>query len=243
MKYMGSKAKHANEILKCVLKNRKPDQYYVEPFIGGANIIDKVQNPRMGNDINKYIIALLYQLQRGWLPPKHISEEEYNEMKHNQAYCSDALLGYIGFQLSFGALWFSSYRKDSEGKRDYSYEAFCNVQKQAEKLKGIQFFCGDYRTLFIPEKSIIYCDPPYDNCATYNKSEFDHDTFWEWCRQKINEGHEVFVSEYEAPEDFINLWKKSTCNSLGKDTGKKKGLEKLFIHESQVDNFYLGNFV
>lgn len=242
MKYMGSKARHAKEILQCVLKNRKPDQYYVEPFVGGANIIDKVQNPRIGNDINRYLIALLYQLQHGWLPPQYISEEEYNEMKHNQAYCSDAMLGYVGFQLSFGALWFSSYRKDSEGKRDYSYEAFCNIKKQAPNLKGIQLFCGDYRKFLIPKNSIIYCDPPYDSVATYNNKEFNHNEFWEWCRQKINEGHQVFVSEYEAPEDFINLWKKSACSGLGKNTGSKIAFEKLFIHETQLDNFYMGNF-
>jgi len=48
MKYMGSKSRHAKEILSIILKERKPDQWYVEPFVGGANVIDKVDGKRLG---------------------------------------------------------------------------------------------------------------------------------------------------------------------------------------------------
>lgn len=36
MKYVGSKNRHAKEILPIILKDRKPDQWYVEPFVGGG---------------------------------------------------------------------------------------------------------------------------------------------------------------------------------------------------------------
>ena len=36
MKYQGSKNKIAKHILPIILKNRTPDQYYVEPFMGGV---------------------------------------------------------------------------------------------------------------------------------------------------------------------------------------------------------------
>lgn len=42
MKYMGSKARHAKELLPIILKDHTPDMWYVEPFVGGANMIDKV---------------------------------------------------------------------------------------------------------------------------------------------------------------------------------------------------------
>ena len=32
MKYMGSKARFTKEILPIILKDRKPEQWYVEPF-------------------------------------------------------------------------------------------------------------------------------------------------------------------------------------------------------------------
>lgn len=36
MKYLGSKARIAKEILPIILKDRKVGQYYVEPFVGGG---------------------------------------------------------------------------------------------------------------------------------------------------------------------------------------------------------------
>ena len=58
MKYMGSKTRIANEILPIILKNRKPYQYYVEPFCGGCNIIDKVDGNRIASDKNHYLIEM-----------------------------------------------------------------------------------------------------------------------------------------------------------------------------------------
>lgn len=36
MKYMGSKRKLVKEILPIMLKQRKPNQCWVEPFVGGG---------------------------------------------------------------------------------------------------------------------------------------------------------------------------------------------------------------
>ena len=58
MKYMGSKNRIANEILPIILKDRTENQWYVEPFCGGCNLIDKVDGNRIANDKNKYIIAM-----------------------------------------------------------------------------------------------------------------------------------------------------------------------------------------
>lgn len=78
MKYMGSKARIAKYILPIMLRDRPPDQWWVEPFVGGANMIDKVRGKRIGNDSNRYLIALLkeMQIQIPFNPP-HIGEDEY----------------------------------------------------------------------------------------------------------------------------------------------------------------------
>ena len=59
MKYMGSKRRIAKEILPIILKDRQLNQWYVEPFVGGGNLIENVSGPCIGADNNKYIIALL----------------------------------------------------------------------------------------------------------------------------------------------------------------------------------------
>ncbi|NQY31432.1 MAG: DNA adenine methylase, partial [Flavobacteriaceae bacterium] len=170
MKYMGSKNRIAKNLLPIMLKNRTEGQWWVEPFVGGANMIDKVNGNRIGSDSNKYLIASLVKLQQGWLPEKSISEETYINVKENINMYEDFFVGYIGFQLSFGAMWFSTFRRDKAGVRDYSLEAYRNVKKQAKKIKGVIFSHNRYEEVVIPNKSIIYCDPPYRGTAGYKEN-------------------------------------------------------------------------
>lgn len=230
MKYMGSKARHAKHILPIILRDREPGQWYIEPFVGGANVIDKVDGRRWGNDLNPYQISLLNALKRGWLPQSNISEEEWLSIKNDISSYPDFMVAYAGIQLSYGAKWFSSYRRDSVGRRNYSEESYRNVAKQAPLLKGIEFTFGDYREMELPDKSIIYCDPPYANSAKYDiVGDFDTEAFWLWCDEKVQEGHQVFVSEYRAPGHWQCVWEKPVNSSLGRDTGAKQAIEKLFV--------------
>ena len=228
MKYMGSKARIAKYILPIILKDRKPDQWYVEPFVGGANMIDKVEGNRIGADLNKPLIACLDGLSKGWLPPENISEEFFNKVKVDHSIVDLKTLGYIGTQLTFGAMWFSAYRKDRQGIRNYSDEAFRHVEKQATKLRSVKFESCSYSVLDIPDSSIIYCDPPYAGTAKYKAvDDFDHVKFWQWCRDMSDKGHQVFISEYNAPDDFECLWQKEIQSGLNTNS-TKKGIEKLF---------------
>ncbi len=120
-----------------------------------------------------------------------------------------------------------------DNMRTQSRRAFESIQKQAKVLNGVIFVHSDYRFLDLPANAIIYCDPPYEGTTKYATGGFDHKAFWQWCREKVSEGHKVFVSEYNAPNDFVCVWEKKVNNTLVKDSGSKQGIEKLFIHESQ----------
>ena len=228
MKYMGSKARHAKELLPIILANRKEGQWYVEPFVGGANMIDKVDGNRIGADINEYLIEMWKAVSSGWMPPEHIDEKQYYDIRDNKEKHSKALVAYAGFALSYSGKWFGGWCRDGAGKRNYVNEALKNAMKQFPKLVGVDFQESSYQYLEIPASSIVYCDPPYKGTTKY-KDTFDHEMFYDWCRQKHKEGHQVFVSEYQMPDDFICVWSKEVNNSLTKDTGSKKGIEKLFV--------------
>ena len=232
MKYMGSKNRIAKYLLPIILKNRKLGQWYVEPFVGGANMIDKVSGNRIGSDTNPYLIALLTALKDGWNPPVSVTEEEYRHVKNNKELYSKKLVGYVGVN-SYGGKFFGGYRRDSMGRRNYWREHLNNINKQRLNLKGIVFFNKDYRDIELPNNSIIYCDPPYLDSTRYAR-QFDHGLFWEWCRCKYAEGHSVFVSEYDSPKDFVCVWRKKIVSSLTRNTGSKKGVEKLFIKRMAV---------
>lgn len=225
MKYLGSKARIAKDILPIILKNRKENQHYVEPFAGGMNLIDKVKGPRIANDIHPYLIPMWEDLVRGWVPPTNISDKQYKHIKDNKDKYPKPLVGYVGFN-SFGGKWFAGYRRDNTGVRDYWAEHYRNIMKQVPNVVGTVFTNCSYLDMEIPPNSIIYCDPPYNNTTKYSTS-IDYDIFWGWCRNKVKEGHVLYVSEYNAPDDFRCVWEKEITNSM--NTFKTyKPTEKLF---------------
>lgn len=227
MKYLGSKRRIAKYILPIILDGRKEDQWYVEPFCGGCNSLDKVGGKRIGADVNKYLIALLKEMQKDDFSAPFIGEDEYKKIKENIGAYPDWIVGYAGFQLSFGAKWFGGYRRDKKGVRNYENEAQQNLKAQQNLIKGVEFYCCGYDQLKIPANSIVYCDPPYRNTTKYGKQTFDHDKFFSWCREIGRNGNAVFVSEYDAPKDFICVWEKQV--SVGLDVASvKKETEKLF---------------
>ena len=161
-------------------------------------------------------------------------------IKENKDKHEAHVLGYVGFQLSYGALWFSTFRRDKTGFRDYAREAYDHAIKQAPKLKGVQFHHTSYENLAIPDQSIIYCDPPYQGTTGYATGAFDHAKFWQWGRDRVRDGHKVYVSEYTSPDDWVSVWEKRVNNTLTKDTGSKKGTERLFVlrgHEPKIGLF------
>lgn len=227
MVYMGSKNRIAKELIPIITKDLKPNQWYVEPFVGGANMIDKIEHSyKLGADNNQYLIALLEAVQNGQELPEYITKDEYIAVKTNKDNYPDWYVGFVGFICSFKGKFFGGYSGitvTANGTRNYIREKTANIQKQ--KLKDIQFECSTYNTLDIPANSVIYCDPPYNGTTKY-KDSFDSDAFWQWCRDKAKEGHTVYVSEYNAPEDFKCIWEKQINSNLG---GRSKAAkEKLF---------------
>lgn len=234
MKYPGSKARYAKEILPIVLANRKPGQWYVEPFVGGGNMIAQVKGNRLGSDVNKYVVSMLDALSRGWEPPEAVPEDEYKNVRQEPDRYDSAYVGFVGVGCSYSGKWFGGYARgnDANGKaRNYADESRRNAIKQAAGLHGALFVSMPYTELSIPANSIVYCDPPYASTTGYGV-KFDSDGFWRWCDRQVDKGHQVFVSEYTAPPHWRCVWaKEGIASSLDKNTGGKRATEKLFTRE------------
>jgi len=205
-------------------------------------MIDKVNGNRIGADNNKYLIALWRGLQTDIsLPTYNITKYLYNKVKiewlnNTNIEFDDFEIGWVGFTSSYnGGFLNTSYSGIIITKigtiRDYISESKRNIIKQIPLIKGVKFIHSSYDDLNIPDNSIIYCDPPYANTAKYSTGVFNHDKFWEWCRVKSREGHKVYISEYNAPDDFICIWNKKVSSSLS--LKNKLSIEKLFVHQSQ----------
>ena len=239
IRYVGSKNKISKEIAPILQKYIDDNNIktYFEPFVGGANMIDKIKcDRRIGNDIHKELIALLQKMAEGWIPPTEFSEDQYKYLQQHKDEFPDYLVGYVGFQLSFGGKFFGGYRRDSIGKRNYVTEAYKNTVKQEPNLKGVKFICDDYLTLNETkfQNCVIYCDPPYEGTLKYSTGGFEYDAFWQWVRV-TSKNNFVFVSEYNAPKDFECIWSKE-CKTLldsnkSSDDKDNVRVEKLFTYK------------
>lgn len=107
--------------------------------------------------------------------------------------------------------------------------------ERLERLENLERYNTDYRNVELPDNSIVYCDPPYANTNHYglNGSRFDNEAFWEWARHCKQP---VFISEYEAPKDFICIAEIPTTSKIAAKTSKR-AIEKIFIRASDLEYF------
>lgn len=247
MVYMGSKNKLANKIVP-ILQNIIDEngiKLYIEPFVGGANIIDKIKcHTKIGIDKNYPLIALHEQAQKDFsIIPEHGSPEWwykakdiYRKTKGNRKEILTINemegweIGAIAFFGSFSNGGFSrGYAKNKDG-RDYYNEAYRNFKTQVESplYKDIIFLNHDYREGVAVEPALIYCDPPYQNTKPYGykfETEFDYDEYWNWVRE-MSEDNIVICSEQNFPDDFEIIWEQEVKRGCSKNN-QFKATEKL----------------
>ena len=253
MKYMGSKsriAKHIVPILQKYIDDNKCT-CYLEPFVGGANVIDKIKcDTKIGTDKNKYLIALLQRAQSGQALYETVSKDLYNSARSafnadDNSQFADWQIGNIGFLASYNGRWFDGgyakpgYEKTKSGDRfrDYYREAKDNLLSQAPNLRDIHFSCRDYTSYSNDELQnlVIYVDPPYKGTKQYaNATKFDYDEFWEIIR-RWSQSNIVIISELSAPEDFECIWEQEISRSI-KANDKSKSIEKLFKYKGETRN-------
>ncbi|UQS93285.1 hypothetical protein Scipio_00056 [Acinetobacter phage Scipio] len=230
MKYMGSKNRIAKHLLAIMLAEAERNNIttWVEPFVGGANMIDKVPDTykRIGYDFNDHAIHALIGIRDNVEQfPDNLNESEYNKLKGLPP-CT--IGSWVRIACSFGGIFESKLAADKTCLRNYAQEAKRNALKQSPKIQNVDFICDSYENLDF-ESCLIYCDPPYQGTSGYKTGAFDHEKFFDWCRNQAKKNI-VFVSEYNAPDDFIEVWRGEVKTNFA-STRKKathNAVEKLF---------------
>lgn len=259
MIFQGSKAKYAESIvpkLQKIIDDNKIE-YYVEPFVGGANIIDKIHcQTKIGYDKNAPLIALHQKAQKDFdgIPEHGTSElwyrakDAYRAAEGNPYDIQDNPeapelweIGAIAFLGSFNHGGFSRGYAKPEGERDPYNEAYRNLQKQArsEEYKNIFFlWTPDYKnvnknSLLYNQKILYYCDPPYEGTKPYGyafETKFDYEEYWNWIRE-LSKIAFVICSEQHFPNDFNILWEKDVNRTMS-TSNKFKAVEKLGYYKN-----------
>lgn len=231
MKYMGSKNRIAKHILPIMLKEMEDKGYttWVEPFVGGGNMIDKVPESyrRIGADLNEHTIAAMLGI-RDFVNdlPEQVSEEYYQSVKGTSVH---PISSWIRYTCSFSGKFDNGYARDKTN-RNYAREQKNSALKQSLKIQSVEFLCCSYEDLSNATNSLIYCDPPYQGTTGYKTGAFDHEKFFAWCREMKSKGNSVFVSEYNAPDDFELVWQGEIKTNFSSTRNKAthNAVEKLF---------------
>lgn len=232
MIYMGSKNRIAKHILPIMLKEMQDKGYttWVEPFVGGGNMIDKVPNTykRVGYDLNGHVIQAMIDIRDN--PEELIESFSFEDRKYWKQQEPSRLNSWACIVTSFGADLTGGYaRCKGSNTSTYCMRGKRNALKQTSKIQGVEFILSDYKDIFA-EESLIYCDPPYQGTTGYKTGEFNHEEFFDWCRKMKSKGNSVFVSEYNAPDDFELVWQgeiKTNFSSQRKEA-THRSVEKLF---------------
>ena len=231
---MGSKAKITKYIVPII--QRKIDEsgarYYVEPFAGGCNVIDKIKAEyRIASDSNKYLIALFQHLQDGGELPEHITREEYNKAREAYRTGDNSLqawyIGAAGFLASYNGRFYdggyAGYGKDKGRVRDYYRESRNNILMQMQQggIFGIDFSCRDYnsfQTLDARDFGLPQARERVFTISVLNGEPFNFDDLIKTEMRDISEYLEKDVSEVYA------VTQPSVYNAIG-----KKGIRRATV--------------
>ena len=228
MRYVGSKRRLGRFFIRHIQRALEvyPNGKYIEPFVGGCNMITQVNHhTKIGYDANKYLIALLHEAKNN--PDKLrqstcISRKAYEYVKAHMDEFQAWYVGAMGFLPTYGCIWMGSYMNDKE--RGRFVKGINGLLKQ--NLADIHLINSDYRNIPIGKGNVIYCDPPYI-IHNYYGIPFNHEEFYDWVRYASRDNI-VFVSEYEMPDDFDCIWQMQIRPQIN-NNGRLR-YEKLFIY-------------
>ena len=238
MKYMGSKSRIKKYIVPIIqeLIDKNEIKTYIEPFVGGANVIDSIVcENRIGGDLHDKLIALFEHVQSGGELPLEVPKQLYDDVRSNRNTCKyeNWFVGAVGFLASYNGRYFDGgYAKTIVSKtgvtRNYYDEAKRNLEQQSPKLQDISFINCDYKSFSDVQDCLIYCDIPYKDTKQFSVSKnFNHDEFWDWVRD-MSEHNIVIVSELDAPDDFECIWEQPVTRTQN-NRKRETSVEKLFV--------------
>ena len=238
MKYLGGKSKIAKRLAAAILSHAPaPHQRLIEPFMGGGAMTAELA-PHFAeveaSDVCLDLVLMWKELQRGWVPPSVVSEEQYAGFRHAEA---SPMRGFVGYSCSWGAKWFGGYARGDGPhgtKRNYAAESVRSLMRDVPRFKTAAIVAQDYQQAVPRRGDVVYADPPYAQTTGYGVA-FDHVLFWATMDKWVSRGATVFVSEYRAPQHWRSVWEVTRTRDLkSKFTNAVSVTERLFMSKAQI---------
>jgi len=142
------------------------------------------------------LVSLHRAVADGWVPPEHVTEAEYQEIRRGDS--TTALAAFVGFGCSFGGKWWGGYAKNNRGD-NYAQQSSKALRRDARA--NVEHVASDALTWDCAGAEVVYCDPPYTGTTGYNAvAAVAADAWWHRLAALAGEGRACYLSEYaEAP--------------------------------------------
>lgn len=209
MRYFGGKSRVGAKVA-AVINDAARGRPVWEPFCGACGVTQYLRGPVVATDIHPELIAMWQRLQDGWVPPARVTLAEYDAARHGEV--DAALRAFIGFGCSFSGKWFGGFARGAQHAdrkntaRNYAENARNGLLRKLHRLPpGTVFTVADFYAR-VPSEPVIYCDPPFAGTAAFpGCPPWDSQAFVAHCEGLVARGHEVFVSEYTAPPNWVKI--------------------------------------
>jgi site-specific DNA-adenine methylase len=108
--------------------------------------------------------------------------------------------------------------------------------ERLQSLQRLELHCGSYVDYQHKEGDVVYCDPPYENTATYSEDGFNHKEFYDWVASRP---YQVYFSSYEISDNrFYKVWSKQKIQNLKGQGAGAKVQETIYCNQPDKVMFF-----
>lgn len=100
-------------------------------------------------------------------------------------------------------------------------------------LEKLEINCGSYLDYQYREGDIVYCDPPYEDTAKYDKDGFNHKQFYDWVASRE---YPVYFSSYEISDNRFNVVWQTEKQSLLNNSKETKKVVTEYLYCNNAEN-------
>lgn len=223
VQYLGGKARLGGQIVRAILDDLGVQRLGVVADLcagaGGvthrlADVSDRV----IAVEAHPGLVALHKAVQAGWVPPEHVSEEEYRALREANDQ-TDPRTAFAEFGCSFGGKSWGGYARTVSGNasaRNYALNARRAVAR--ETRPNVEHTCAD-ALAWEGAVEVAYCDPPYEGTTGYAAvAAAELGAWWRKLQALADRGIACYLSEYaEAPPEGVAarlVWSAPTKEGL-----------------------------
>ena len=134
-------------------------------------------------------------------------------------------------------LYLQRYIKKNTGER-YALQQLEQLEQlqqlqRLQRLQRLEINCGSYLDYQYRDGDIVYCDPPYEDTAKYDKDGFNHKQFYDWVASRE---YPVYFSSYEISDNRFNVVWQTEKQSLLDNSKETKKVVTEYLYCNKAEN-------